>query len=84
MTFNLSVYSFKSSLKLIKNEWPVCGEDFDSNVHMLLKCRDVKNSWLDVQSRIQQLWFADFTSIINKIIMGDLESHHTVINLIFN
>ena len=68
----------------IKNspECTVCVEGFDSNVHMLLECRELQNTCLDVQSWIQQLAYEDFTLTNNRIIMGDLETHHKVINLI--
>ena len=51
---------------------------------MLLEYWDVQNIWLDVQSWIQQLGYEDFTLTNNKIIMGVLEIHHNVINLIID
>ena len=63
-------------------ECTVCVED--SIVYMLLECREVRKSWLDVQSRIQQLGYEDFTLTNNNIIMGELEHQHKVINRIIS
>ena len=81
---NASLLSDKLYMMGIRNrpECTVCGEGFNSNVHMLLECREIQPFWLLAKYSIMDSATRKYEFAHNKVIIGEPESHHKEINLI--
>ena len=62
----------------------ICSVDQDSNYHMLLGCRHIRQLWSEVEDWIKEITHNDYILTDRRKILGDLENNATINIIILN
>ena len=66
------------------NTCSICSIDQDSNYHMLLDCRYIRQLWSEVEEWIKEISHNEYILTDRRKILGDLENNATINIIILN